>query len=303
MLIHQEHKTTITTRQADLPSLPGTTGQTVLRRSALEVQVGSALDPGITRKQEPNEDTLSVTHGIVASSPQKPFTLMIVADGMGGQARGEEASRLAVASLSTYVTTALSTKQQRARAFVSLLKEGVDYANQMLYRRNRQQRTSMGTTITAALVVDGTASIAHVGDSRLYLYHELDGLSQITRDHSLVAALVDAGVIQPEDIYTHPSRNVIYRSLGERASVEVDTYALTLADGDVLLLCTDGLWDMVRDRQIASILTSPAPDPLATARALIRAAVAAGGEDNVSAIVAWVREEGSRPVQGSGTPP
>lgn len=295
MLLHHKNKSAIALRQTSPSSFSAGGGQTKGRPPELELQVGSALDPGIRRKQDPNEDTLSVIHGTIASTPPELFTLMIVADGMGGQARGQEASRLAVQSFSKYIMTSLRTKQQRPQTFIPLLEEAVACANQLIYQRNRQQRTNMGTTITVALVVDDTAFIAHVGDSRLYLYHEPAGLSQITHDHSLVAALVAAGAIQPEDIYTHPSRNVIYRSLGERATVEVESSTLTLADGDILLVCSDGLWEMVRDRQIARILTLPSPDPFDTARALIQAALAGGGEDNVSAIVARVRvSEGER---------
>jgi len=130
--------------------------------------------------------------------------------------------------------------------------------------------------------------VAHVGDSRFYLSREAGGLSQVTQDHSLVAALAAAGVIRPEDIYTHPMRNLIYRCLGEKASVEVDTCAVPLAVSDILLFCSNGLWEMVRDRQIAAILTSPTPDPSDTAHALLQAALAGGGEDNISAIVVKV---------------
>src|SRR5205085_5571312 len=139
------------------------------------------------------------------------------------------------------------------------------------------------------------------GDSRLYLYREPTGLSQITQDHSLVAALAAPGAIPPENISTHPMRNLIYRYLGEKATVEVDAYAVPLAAGDILLLCSDGLWEMVRDRQIAAILTTPMQDPSREAHALVQAALAGGGVDNVSVIVVQVsthvtvRAPGQRP--------
>jgi serine/threonine protein phosphatase PrpC len=169
-----------------------------------------------------------------------------------------------------------------------LLSAGVQYANRVVCERNQEQQTVMGTTMTAALVSETTAYVAHVGDSRLYLYREPTGLAQLTHDHSLVAALVAAGIITPDDIYTHPKRNLIYRSLGVEATIEVDTFTVPLAAGDILLLCSDGLWEMVRDQQIATILTAPTPAPSATAYTLIQAALAGGGEDNVSVIVAQV---------------
>ena len=258
----------------------------------LTLKVGSHLDPGIRRKHRPNEDTLLVTQGIVPSAPPntlpKPFALLIVADGVGGQAHGQEASRLAVQSLADYVSGSFSSQQMKPEVFLPLLTAAVQYANQSVYQQNREQRDHMGTTMTAALVIDSTAYVAHVGDSRLYLYRQPTGLAQITRDHSVVAALVAEGFIKSEDIYTHPMRNRIYRSLGEKTTVEVDVDALPLAAGDLLLLCSDGLWEMVRDQQIAAILTTPMPHPAETAYDLVQAALAGGGEDNVSVIVAQV---------------
>ncbi len=134
--------------------------------------------------------------------------------------------------------------------------------------------------MTAVMVSEATAYIAHVGDSRFYLYRGPTRLVQITNDHSIVASLVAEGIIAPDDIYTHPKRNQIYRSLGSGASVEVDASAIPLAAGDILLLCSDGLWEMVRNQQIAMLMTTPSD----TAHALIQAALAGGGEDNVSAM-------------------
>src|SRR6266571_7470053 len=287
MLIQLDNDLPITTHHALLPKLAKAVEVVDTRQPALVLQVGSALDPGIERRQRPNEDTLFVTHGVMpsASTSPKPFALLMVADGMGGQGHGQEASQLAVGSLVEYICGSLCSKQVTSEALLPLLIEGVKSANRVVHQRNRERRTEMGTTMTASLIVDTTAYVAHVGDSRFYLYREPGGLSQITHDHSLVAALVTAGTIQPEDIYTHPMRNLIYRCLGEKASVEVDACAVQLVAGDILLFCTDGLWEMVRDQQIAAILASPTPDPSQTAHALLQAALAGGGADNVSVIV------------------
>jgi len=288
MVIQREKKPPVTSHATDVQLLAGEEEAVEVRQTGIVLRIGTALDPGIERKLRPNEDTLSVTRGIIPAASSKPFVLLTVADGMGGQGHGQEASRLAVQSLTEYVSGLLYSKQVTPQNFLSLLKEGVQAANRVVYQRNREQRTEMGTTMTAALIVDTTAYVAHVGDSRCYLYREPGGLSQITHDHSLVAALVTAGAIQPEEIYTHPRRNLIYRCLGEKASVEVDACAVPLATGDILLFCSDGLWEMVRDQQIVAILTSPMPDPSQHAHALLQAALASGGEDNVSVIVVQV---------------
>ena len=292
MLRRRDNNPSGSSHHARMHTLAGAGKGVNTKQSVLALQVGSHLDPGIRRKHKPNEDTILVTQGSVPSaSPStlpKPFALLIVADGMGGQARGQEASRLAVQSLATYVSGSLGSQQMKPEALLPLLTAGVQYANQLVYQHNREQRDTMGTTMTVALVMETTAYVAHVGDSRLYLYRDPTGLAQITQDHSVVASLVAAGVIKSKDIYTHPMRNRIYRSLGDKASVEVDGSAVPLAAGDLLLLCSDGLWEMVRDQQIATILTTHRPHPSKTAHALVQAALAGGGEDNVSVIVAQV---------------
>ena len=161
----------------------------------------------------------------------------------------------------------------------------MQHANQAVHQRNLEERADMGTTMTAAMVFGSTAYVANVGDSRTYLYREPDGLAKVTHDHSVVASLVEAGIIQPDDIYTHPKRNQIYRSLGEKAVVDVDSFIVPLKTGDKLLLCSDGLWDMVRDPEIQRLMSDPTPDPSKTGQKLIQAALDGGGEDNVSVIV------------------
>ena len=256
----------------------------------LALHIGSQQDPGLRRKYWPNEDSLFVVQGAMPSTspstPPTPFVLLVVADGMGGQGHGRTASRLAVQSLVAYMSSSLSTQQSAQASLLALLRAGIQEANRVVYERNLRQHLGMGTTLMAVLLSETTASVAHVGDSRLYRYRPPTGLAQITRDHSVVAALVTAGIIEPDEIYTHPHRNQLYRSLGEQATVDVETTTLALAAGDILLVCTDGLWEMVRDQQIAAILTTPMPTPRDTAHALIQAALAGGGADNVSAIVA-----------------
>lgn len=254
----------------------------------LKLQVGSCLDRGIRRKSRPNEDSIFIAQGILhgPAVPPRPFALLIVADGMGGQTNGQEAGHIAIQSLVEYVYTSLVSRQTGPNELMALLCEGIQHANALLHQRNREQLTHMGTTITAALVSDATACVANVGDSRMYLYHCSSGLFQVTRDHSLVAALAEAGMIRPDEIYTHPRRNLIYRCLGEKPTVQVDTFVVTFADGDLLLLCSDGLWEMVRDPQIEKTLADSASMPSQKASMLVQVALAAGGPDNVSAIVA-----------------
>lgn len=267
-----------------------------VRGRNLSLAVGSRSDPGIKRKHKPNEDSLFAVQGARThnSQPQQ-FGLFVVADGMGGHANGQDASRLAIQTIIDYVLPKVSASNNMDDAdFLKLLADGVQCANEAVHKRNMEERADMGTTMTAAMVVGSTAYISNVGDSRTYLYREPEGLQKITRDHSVVASLVDAGIIQPDDVYTHPKRNQIYRSLGEKPVVEVDSFQVPLQPGDKLLLCSDGLWDMVRDPQIQQLMSNPAPDPNMTGNALIQAALDGGGEDNVSVIVVSITETSNR---------
>jgi serine/threonine protein phosphatase PrpC len=166
----------------------------------------------------------------------------------------------------------------------------VQRANQVVrdYAQHYPDRAhDAGSTVTMAVLRGWTAYVANVGDSRTYLLR--DGrLQQITTDHSLVAGLVAAGKIQPEEIYSHPQRNVIYRSLGSDPQVEVDITRQPLQPGDRLLLCSDGLWEMVRDPQIKALLEG-APDVWEACDQLVHTANQNGGQDNITAVVVRVR--------------
>ncbi len=215
--------------------------------------------------------------------------LFAIADGMGGAQAGELASRLAAAAIE---------EAGAAGGDAEAVAAAVRAANARIFERSLTDPAvaGMGTTATVALVDEhaGTLTLAHVGDSRGYRYR--DGvLEQLTTDHSLVAELVRTGRLTEAEAAVHPHRSVITRALGTEADVEVDTRTLDLAPGDLVLLCSDGLSAMVRDEEIARLLGESEHDPYVAAEALVRAANAAGGEDNVTVVVFEVIEGTPRP--------
>ena len=192
MLLQQEYDPIDTSYYEHVHAPVGAHPEVCAEQAVLALHIGYQQDPGIRRRYKPNEDTLFVMHGVMpfASSPSTPFVLLVVADGMGGQGHGRTASRLAVQSLVKYMSDSPCLQQRSPETLLSLLSAGVQYANQVVYERNQLHQTVMGTTMTAVLVIETTAYVAHVGDSRLYLYREPTGIAQLTHDHSLVAVLV-----------------------------------------------------------------------------------------------------------------
>ena len=262
------------------------------RRVVQPVCAGAGIgwDPGITRKHKPNEDSVLAVRSICdARGRLLPIALYVVADGMGGHASGRVASHLATHSMMQSVLPAVQHGEELSDTFLmDTLTDCAHLANQVIHEYKEEHGVDLGTTITAALLVESTAYIVNVGDSRTYIYRRDGGLAQITRDHSLVARLVSVGAISAEDAYTHPDRNKIYRGLGEKDSVQVDWFIEPVQEGDYLLLCSDGLWEMVRDHEIEKILKRCLPDVSQASDALIKAALHRGGSDNVSVIVAPV---------------
>ncbi|MHB0855994.1 MAG: Stp1/IreP family PP2C-type Ser/Thr phosphatase [Anaerolineae bacterium] len=251
---------------------------------ALRLAWGRATDDGLTRDH--NEDYLE---GWTFSRGSGGLLgLFVVADGLGGQDSGEVASRLATDTLwqslreSVWEPT-VRGEQPEPEVVRQALEQAVRAANQQVYNQRVEQGSQMSTTLTVAMVVDATAYIANVGDSRTYLFNA-GGLRQITKDHSLVQRLVDTGQLAREEVYTHPQRNLIYQSIGDRPEVQMDQYTHSLASDDRLILCSDGLWEMVRENGLEEVLLAEV-DPQRACDRLVQNANLAGGEDNISVII------------------
>lgn len=261
----------------------------MMTRTRTRLEVGVGWNSGIMRQQQPNEDSLIVLQGTCTYNDRLvPFGLFVVADGMGGHDFGQEASHLAMhCMMQAVLRDIVASDSLNDTIIIDLLVNGVEQANTAICNRCREWGKDMGTTITAALVVGTKAYVVNVGDSRTYLYDDMNGLTQITLDHSLVANLVMAGIITPDEVYTHPDRNKVYRSLGNRDGVEVDWFTRELRKGDSLLLCSDGLWEMVRNPEIQRIVAS-GQDSTQVCDLLVQAALRGGGADNVSVIVVKV---------------
>jgi len=254
------------------------------RPPRIRLRWGARTDTGLVR--EHNEDCIDVH--VYTEQDGPALGLFVVADGVGGQAAGEVASRLATQVIwdvirETIWLPALEGEPVLPETMEVRIAQAVQSANQAVYRQRVEEGTDMGTTVTLALLRDTIAAIANVGDSRTYRWNA-DGLQQLTVDHSLVQSLIEAGQLEPDEIYTHPHRNIIHRSIGDRPRVEIDTSVCELKPGDRLVLCSDGLWEMARDEGIEEILLLE-PDPQAACDALVERANLAGGADNISVVI------------------
>ncbi|SDE07613.1 PP2C family protein-serine/threonine phosphatase [Auraticoccus monumenti] len=227
-------------------------------------------------------------------------SLLMVADGVGGAAAGEIAS-----SSATYVASAAALMEGRRVAAAELLTRALTFANRQIHTdaTDRADRHRMATTATAVLSDGLTVALGHVGDSRAYRFRA-GRLTQLTRDDSLLQEMLDAGVVRPEDARSYPHRNVITRSLGQDEDVELVITPLELVAGDRLLLCSDGVTDVLEDVQLADALTL---DLDAAAERVVAEALALGSRDNITCVVAevvdreWVRPWGT--VAGAGWDP
>jgi PPM family protein phosphatase len=271
-----------------------------LATTALALQTHAFADshPGLVRPH--NEDhflianitsAIRVVQGSLCTDQvyfgPNPSSLFVVADGMGGHAAGERASAIAVAAMERFILRALNRiGATRELNPVELLRAGFQSADEAVFdaARERPSLTGMGTTMTAALVVGSEVHLAHAGDSRAYLLRA-GKLSQLTRDHTVVNELKGAGFINAREAAGHPLRHMITNAIGGgHLGVQPDVTRLEVRAGDSMLLCTDGLTDMVSDPKLREILSGARTAEMASAQ-LVQAALEAGGRDNVTALV------------------
>jgi PAS domain S-box-containing protein len=248
-------------------------------QTPLVLKAATATDPGAMLSI--NGDTLGVREPVTALERVEHGWIWVIADGIGHEEAGVRASRLAAQSIvDTYWSSAVPDTSTR-------LREAVEHANTLLYQENQQNergestpRTRIGATILAAVVVNGRLFLAHVGRSRAYLFTE-NRLTQLTEDHSWVARQIRLGLLTQEQAVNHPRQNFITRALGAKETVDVDGIERELVPGEVILLCSDGLYRHLDDARIAEVLQQDGAD---AAQELVSEAKRSGASDNVTAV-------------------
>lgn len=229
----------------------------------------------IGKRRSSNQDFVYASEQPVGNLPN----LLIVADGMGGHNAGDLASRYTVESMVEYIEKA---EEKRP---IPLLSMAIHHANDLVMEKSRTDKSleGMGTTVVAATIQDEYLYVANVGDSRLYLIDQ--EIEQITRDHSLVEEMIRMGELQRQDARSHPDRNVITRAIGVHSPVKIDFFDMKLEKGDRILLCSDGLTNMIDDDEILRVVKK-CSSPKEAAQRLVTEANKSGGRDNISVVLA-----------------
>ena len=241
----------------------------------------------VGRQRDHNEDAMfTITTNLIADDTQIPFGLYIIADGMGGHEHGEIASGVAVRVVAAevlqkiYLTYLGLSDLQAEESVQEILQQGVMQA----HREILTEAQGGGTTLTAALLMGDKMTIAHVGDSRAYIIFAQGIQETLTQDHSLVKRLEELGQITADEAAVHPQRNVLYRALGQGDPFQPDVATFPLPRACHLLICSDGLWGVIPEKELLGLVNS-SPDPQQACQSLIDAANAAGGPDNITVIL------------------
>ncbi len=237
------------------------------------MRIFSATDVG--QKRQMNQDYVFVSTDPVGNLPN----LFVVADGMGGHNAGDYASSHGVQTLVEEI------RRDADYNPVKVIRHAIETANQEILAKaeNDENLRGMGTTMVVCTIVGQYAYVANIGDSRLYVIERQ--IKQVTRDHSLVQEMVRMGELNQEEARNHPKKNIITRALGAEKSVDVDFFDLKLESGSVILMCSDGLSNMVEDRQMEEIIHSEGEDLNAKGRRLVLEANQNGGKDNIAIIL------------------
>lgn len=231
----------------------------------------------IGKLRDKNQDSFYI------SSPEDKLQLFIVADGMGGYKGGEVASKLAVETSKNYIINNFDTIEHDRESILNLIKSAIEYANLVVFEKSREipELENMGTTIDVCLVIPNKVYIGHVGDSRVYRKRK-DFFRKLTTDHSYVQKLVSDGTITKEEAYNHPKKNMLIKALGCSSFVEPDVTVKGFLKDDILLMCSDGLTNMLRDEEIAEIINE---NPNEACNILVDKANEKGGLDNITAVI------------------
>ena len=243
-------------------------------------KIGMLTDVGQVRTVD-EDSILAADLSFGVNSESSKFLLLAVADGMGGHAKGEEASKIALNAIARAVIPDLLNNTP----FTKILEKGIQNANQDIldYTAKNPEASGMGTTSVCAVVKDNQIHLANVGDSRAYRVSD-DEICRVTKDHSYVQALIDEGEITEEQAREHPRKNEITRAVGIMPSIEVDTMKLTLDSDESLLLCCDGVIAHLSDDDIHKIIRD-SPDPQTACQEIVDMANERGGSDNISLII------------------
>ena len=268
------------------PLEPSHLPKPIMKQLGHNLLIGSAQSTGMERTH--NEDTLFVMHGNATSMRGLPqFGLFIVADGMGGHRAGEIASSISVRRVAQRVLQDAFLKlfdvngSAEIPALQDMMRGALQDANLAVVERV----PGGGTTVTAMLLLGRQVTFGHVGDSRAYLINRHVS-KVVTRDHSLVERLKELGQLTDEEAAIHPQRNVLYRAVGQGANLEVDVSTEPIPSDAYMLLCSDGLWGVIPDEEIREIIFS-AHNPQIASEQLVEAANAAGGPDNITAVLVY----------------
>ncbi len=285
-------KQPFTVRPADAGAMPKT-NPVAQRGGPCRLDIGATSSTGHVRER--NEDSLFVQQlSWISSDLRHEIALIVVADGMGGYAAGDRASCLVIRTMGTVLAPLLNGalngkfKDASAPDLVQTIEYAIQEANRTVYRaaKNDASCKGMGATVAAVLVWDGQALIGHVGDCRVY--HQRSGrLTQITRDQTLVARMVELGQLTPQEAINHPANNEVTQAVGKRPDIQPARYGLKLATGDWLVVACDGLHTHVDDRTIEAAVSKAAFAAAPLADQLVDLANQRGGTDNCTVVVAY----------------